>query len=87
MNRKITYLILTTLASFMTSMTYAETQVQAKEKEIKPLIIYSSQGRIEIKDTTACRQSKDAEGKISIQCANQCTQKTDPTDGKIVISC
>lgn len=89
MKKTINYLLLTALISVTTSMTFAQTKSQEKAKanESKPLIIYSSQGRIEIKDTAACRQSKDTEGKISIQCADQCTQTTDPKDGKIVISC
>lgn len=61
--------------------------IHAQTPDNNTLIIYSSQGRLEIKDTTACRQSNDTEGKISIQCTTQCTQTTDPRDGKIVISC
>lgn len=62
-------------------------QAWSQETAPQSLTIYSSQGRIEIKDKDACRQIRNSDGSISISCNNQCTQSIDKKDDKVVIKC
>lgn len=53
----------------------------------KPLVIYSSQGSIELKNPSMCSQHRTETGSVAINCASQCRQSIDPKDKKILIQC
>jgi hypothetical protein len=53
----------------------------------KPLVIHSSQGRVEIRNPSTCTQHRNVNGAIAITCDNQCKQTTDSRDGRILIQC
>ncbi len=59
----------------------------AEESNSRGLTIYSSQGRLEIKDVSTCSQSKHQDGTIAINCATQCTKTIDKKDGIVLITC
>lgn len=61
-----------------------DTQKKATEE---PLIIQSSQGRVEINNPSECTQHRTSTGAIAIICKNQCKQTTDSKDGKVLIQC
>ncbi len=72
--------ITATLLSILTFNIYAQ-DTQKKTTE-EPLIIQSSQGRIEIKNPSTCTQHRSDKGSIAINCNSQCKQTTDSKDGK-----
>lgn len=58
-----------------------------KKTPEEPLVIHSSQGRIEIRNPSTCKQNRVGKGSIGITCENQCKQTTDSNDGKVLIQC
>lgn len=77
--------ITATLLSILTFNIYAQdTPIKIAEE---PLIIQSSQGRIQINNPSECTQYRTGTGSIAINCKNQCIQTTDSKDGKILIQC
>jgi hypothetical protein len=73
------------LLSILAFNSYA--QESQKNVNEEPLVIYSSQGRIEIKNPSTCTQHRSDKGSIAITCENQCKQTTDSKDGKVSIQC
>ena len=86
MKKLITTFIMTTACAMAFANTSSHEQSKAQESA-QSLTIYSSQGRIEIKDKSMCRQVRNSDNSISIQCSTQCTQGIDKSDGKILIQC
>jgi hypothetical protein len=77
--------IIAALLSILAFNSYA--QESQKEVQEKPLIIYSSQGRIEIKNPSNCTQHRSDKGSIAITCENQCKQTINNKDGEVLIQC
>lgn len=86
MKKLITILIMTTTCAMAFANTSSSEQTKAQESA-QSLTIYSSQGRVEIKDKSMCRQIINSDNSISIQCNTQCTQGIDKSDGKALVQC
>lgn len=86
MKKLLTILIMTTACAMAFANTSSHEQSKAQESA-QSLTIYSSQGRVEIRDKSMCRQVKNSDNSISIQCNTQCTQGIDKSDGKALVQC
>lgn len=60
---------------------------QMTQTQAQPLVIYSSQGRIELSNPSLCRQTRTENGSLAINCTSQCKQSVDQKDGKVLIQC
>ena len=81
MKLKITVALLT----FMALNSFAQEMNKTPPED--PLVIQSSQGRIEIRNPSSCTQHRADNGSSAITCQNQCKQTTDSKDGKVLIQC
>lgn len=57
------------------------------QTQAQPLVIYSSQGRMELSNPSLCRQTRTENGSLAINCTSQCKQSVDSKDGKTLIQC
>lgn len=75
------------LALFIVATGSAAETKHIVQIQAQPLVIYSSQGKIELSNPSLCRQTRTESGSLAINCASQCKQSVDPKDGKVLIKC
>ena len=64
---------------------YAQKTLNNGTEEL--LVVHSTQGRIEIKNSSKCTLQRTNNGSIAINCKSQCNQTTDSKDEKVLIQC